>query len=85
MVIINYVEDDELEVVDFHAPDENGRRRTWTGKLVSGTAWRELSEWDKFGPNGRHFCGLCQAWVQPWPDESFLPRHSTQPNQGEPR
>lgn len=31
-----------------------GRPRTWTGRVVSLDAWRQLSEGEKHGPNGRH-------------------------------
>lgn len=39
--------------------------RTWTGRIVSLDEWRALSRWDRFGPEGRLFCGACQAWVMP--------------------
>jgi len=41
----------------------NGQPKTWTGNVVSLDEWRRLSEWDKHGPNGRMWCGACQAWV----------------------
>lgn len=37
--------------------------RTWTGRVVSLNEWRALSRWDRFGPEGRMFCGACQEWV----------------------
>jgi hypothetical protein len=40
----------------------NGHPKTWTGKIVSLDAWRELSEWDKHGPDGRMWCGACKGW-----------------------
>jgi len=42
-----------------------GRVLTWTGRVVSLDAWRELTEWERHGPNGRHWCGLCRCWHQP--------------------
>ena len=40
----------------------NGYPKTWTGKVVSLEAWRELSEWDRYGPDGRVWCGMTQKW-----------------------
>lgn len=42
-----------------------GRPMTWTGKVVSLDTWRKLSAWDRHGPDGRLFCGICRAWVAP--------------------
>lgn len=42
-----------------------GRVLTWTGRVVSLDAWRELTEWERHGPNGRHWCGLCRGWHNP--------------------
>ena len=39
--------------------------KTWTGRVVSLADWRNLSEWDRHGPNGRIWCGLCQGWHLP--------------------
>lgn len=39
--------------------------RTWTGRIVSLDAWRRLSDWERHGPNGRHWCGLCREWHLP--------------------
>lgn len=41
-------------------PDAGGI--TWTGRVVSLDEWRSLSEWDRHGPNGRLWCGLCREW-----------------------
>jgi hypothetical protein len=41
-----------------------GRPRTWTGKIVALDEWRRLSEWEREGPAGRLFCGLCRKWVE---------------------
>ena len=40
-----------------------GRPMTWTGRVVSLDAWRRLSAWERHGPDGRLFCGICRAWV----------------------
>ncbi|MDP5217144.1 hypothetical protein Q5Y75_07940 [Ruegeria sp. 2205SS24-7] len=40
------------------------RPRTWTGKVVSLEAWRQLSEWEKHGPNGRVWNGKSKQWEQ---------------------
>lgn len=49
--------------------------RTWTGRVVSLDQWRRMSEWERHGPNGRIFCGLCwgwherggcDAWIEAW-------------------
>lgn len=43
--------------------DEYGRCHTWTGRLVHVDEWRQLSGWDRHGPAGQLFCGICHAWV----------------------
>lgn len=48
-----------------HGPD--GRSRTWTGRIVNLDDWRRLSDWERHGPDGRLFCGICRAWVQSFP------------------
>ena len=40
-----------------------GRPVTWTGRVVPLDAWRRLSAWERLGPDGRLFCGICRAWV----------------------
>ncbi|MFD1481295.1 hypothetical protein [Paracoccus nototheniae] len=44
-------------------PDEYGRCHTWTGRVVHLDEWRALTAWDRHGPAGRLFCGICQGWV----------------------
>lgn len=39
--------------------------KTWTGKIVSLADWRQLSEWEKHGPNGWHWNGITKQWE--WP------------------
>lgn len=40
----------------------NGQPKTWTGKIVSLDAWRQLSEWERHGPNGRQWNPRTQSW-----------------------
>lgn len=42
-----------------------GRPLTWTGRIVTMDEWRRLSDWDRHGPDGRLFCGICREWVPP--------------------
>jgi hypothetical protein len=39
-----------------------GSPKTWTGCIVSLDDWRRLSDWDKHGPNGRHWNGITKEW-----------------------
>lgn len=39
-----------------------GGQRTWTGKIVSLDAWRDLSEWEKHGSTGKMWNGETQRW-----------------------
>ncbi|PTX75816.1 hypothetical protein [Sulfitobacter mediterraneus] len=41
----------------------NGHPKTWTGNIVSLDAWRGLSDWERHGPNGRVWCGVCREWI----------------------
>lgn len=43
----------------------DGHPKTWTGNIVSLDEWRQLSEWEKHGPDGRHWNGLTQLWETP--------------------
>lgn len=38
---------------------------TWTGRVVSLADWRALSDWERHGPNGRHWNGLTREWEEP--------------------
>jgi len=40
----------------------NGNPLTWTGRIVSLDEWRRLTEWERRGPNGRHWCGIKKQW-----------------------
>ncbi|WP_234853625.1 hypothetical protein [Paracoccus everestensis] len=43
----------------------DGYCRTWSGRIVRLDEWRRLSEWDRHGPDGRMFCGICNEWAEP--------------------
>jgi hypothetical protein len=50
------------------APRRHGRNavvlhRTWTGGIVSLDAWRRLTDWERRGPTGKLWCGICSTWV----------------------
>ena len=42
-----------------------GRVQTWTGRVVSLADWRNLTEWERHGPNGRYWCRITHQWEQP--------------------
>jgi hypothetical protein len=39
--------------------------RTWSGRVVSLADWRNLGEWDRHGPDGRHWNGITRQWEHP--------------------
>lgn len=45
-----------------HGKAFDGSPRTWTGRVVSLAAWRDLTEWERHGPNGRHWNGITKQW-----------------------
>lgn len=47
-----------------HGHSVGGRPLTWSGKIVSLDAWRELTEWERHGPRGRMWNGITQSWEQ---------------------
>jgi hypothetical protein len=47
-----------------HSTTFDGRPLTWTGRVVSLAAWRDLTEWERHGPNGRHWCGITKQWIE---------------------
>jgi hypothetical protein len=47
-----------------HGVSVAGNPLTWTGRIVSLNAWRDLTEWERHGPNGRHWCGIKQSWIR---------------------
>ena len=48
-----------------HGQAPNGRPVTWTGAVVSLAAWRDLTAWERDGPDGRHWSGVTQRWEPP--------------------
>ncbi|QBJ24014.1 hypothetical protein [Haematobacter massiliensis] len=46
-----------------HGRSIAGNPVTWTGRIIRLDEWRQLSAWDRHGPDGRLFCGICRAWV----------------------
>ena len=48
-----------------HGQTFDGTPKTWTGKVVSLDAWRQLSEWEKHGPDGRMWNGITRRWELP--------------------
>jgi hypothetical protein len=38
---------------------------TWTGKVVSLEEWKRLTDWERHGPNGRHWNALSRKWEYP--------------------
>ena len=50
-------------VTDFkHGLSIGGRPVTWTSKVISLEDWRQLSDWEKHGPDGRVWNGKTQQW-----------------------
>jgi hypothetical protein len=45
-----------------HGRSVTGSRLTWTGRVVSLDAWRNLSEWERHGSTGKVFNGLTGRW-----------------------
>jgi hypothetical protein len=41
-----------------HGVSVAGNPLTWTGRVVSLAAWRNLTEWERHGPNGQHWNGI---------------------------
>ena len=48
-----------------HGVTCGGRLKTWTGGVVSLAAWRLLTEWEKHGPQERHWNGSTKQWEHP--------------------
>lgn len=53
-----------------HGKAFDGSPRTWTGCVVSLAAWRDLTEWDRHGPNGRHWNGITKQWEKAEGDDN---------------
>lgn len=43
----------------------DGHPRTWTGRIISLAAWRDMTDWERYGPNGRHWNGITGQWEPP--------------------
>jgi hypothetical protein len=39
-----------------------GRVTTWTARVVSLDEWKRLAAWQRYGSNGRRWCGINQCW-----------------------
>lgn len=72
--VIDRLRSHKAEVIDFltgepyrHGASVTGLPRTWTGRIVTLDEWRQLSAWDRHGPDGRLFCSVCQDWVRGCP------------------
>lgn len=39
-----------------------GSPKTWTGQIVSLAEWRDLSAWERHGPEGRMWNGITRQW-----------------------
>lgn len=39
--------------------------RTWTGRVVSLAAWRDLTDWERHGPRGQRWNAVTGQWEQP--------------------
>lgn len=48
-----------------HGVSVGGQPLTWTGRVVSLADWQRMTAWERHGPDGRHWCGIARAWVQP--------------------
>ena len=48
-----------------HGVSVAGHPRTWTGRVVSLADWRRLTAWERHGPDGRRWCGIARAWIEP--------------------
>lgn len=52
-----------LSTVDYpHGQGTFGRPRTWSGKIVSLSEWRAMTEWERHGNTGKAWNGLTQKW-----------------------
>ncbi|MEP3636374.1 MAG: hypothetical protein ABJN14_03835 [Paracoccaceae bacterium] len=48
-----------------HGTGLSGNPKTWSGKIISLSDWRDLSRWEKHGPDRRHWDGETQSWKKP--------------------
>ena len=45
-----------------HGRSVTGSPLTWTGRIVSLTEWRRLSEWERDGSTGKLWNGITRQW-----------------------
>ena len=45
-----------------HPQADASSPRTWTGRVVSLQAWREMTDWERHGPRGRLWNGITKQW-----------------------
>ena len=45
-----------------HGRSVTGNPLTWTGRIVSLTEWRRLSEWERDGSTGKLWSGITRQW-----------------------
>jgi len=45
-----------------HGLSVTGQPKTWTGRIVFLADWRDLTAWEKHGPNGRLWNGITRRW-----------------------
>lgn len=48
-----------------HGVSLGGNPLTWAGRIVLLSDWRRLSDWEKHGPDGRHWNGITKQWETP--------------------
>ena len=45
-----------------HGTTPEGRPKTWTGRILSLDDWRNLTDWERHGPDGRMWNGMTRQW-----------------------
>lgn len=71
--VIEILRAHKIEIIRFlsgkpnpsHGFSYSGRRLTWTGRIVPIEDWRNLTDWERDGPNGRLWNGMTNKWE--WP------------------
>lgn len=46
-----------------HGTSAYGHPKTWTGRIVSLEAWRQMTNAERNGPGDKMHCGNCKQWV----------------------
>ena len=52
-------------ITEPHDRTIGGQVLTWTGRVVSRADWQNLTDWERQGPNGRHWCAITKEWRPP--------------------